>query len=258
MTSQDLCELQVSADVKSLTPNQKKKRRQKLAKLGARQKVKPAAHVDPGANTVAKTSRRETQAGASEAGSLVSSSKLAAAGSEASTTAFARFASSCTSNRTQATVAAADLMSEVSTGLEPASVTSHASNRFNTAQIPSSPSGNVKAFQIQAACNAKPSGRLPDDGCTSNTCSEFLPILGPPAALVCRRDMSSTALAVQASLGLSPPDLSAALPPTTDAQEAQPQVKRQKRVFLHGNYNRYYGYRLGAALEEDPRVQVRY
>ena len=72
--------------------------------------------------------------------------------------------------------------------------------------------------------------------------------------------MSSAALAVQASLASSSsPDLTpsaAASPPTTAAREPQPAAKRQKRVFLHGNYNRYYGYRLGADLAEDPRVQV--
>ncbi|KAL3148854.1 hypothetical protein ABBQ32_001728 [Trebouxia sp. C0010 RCD-2024] len=150
----------------------------------------------------------------------------------------------------------ADLLSGVSIGLEPASVTSYASNLSNTQQIASSPSDNVKAVQIHDSCNAMSPAWLADDSCTSNTCSDPLPVPSQPVALICRRDMSSAALAVQASLAPARPDSSAALPPITNAQEAQPQAKRQKRVFLHGNYNRYYGYRLGAALDEDPRVQV--
>lgn len=86
--------------------------------------------------------------------------------------------------------------------------------------------------------------------------SQAKPACSQPAALVCRRDLSFAALAVQASFSPSASDPAAASPPTTEAQTAQPAAKRQKRVFLHGNYNRYYGYRLGAELEEDPRVQV--
>lgn len=31
---------------------------------------------------------------------------------------------------------------------------------------------------------------------------------------------------------------------------------RRRRVFVYGNYHRYYGYRLGQAFSEDPRLQV--
>ena len=68
--------------------------------------------------------------------------------------------------------------------------------------------------------------------------------------------MSAAALAVHASFVPQNVHSSTVSPPITDAQEAEPSTKRQKRVFLHGNYNRYYGYRLGSELEEDPRLQV--
>eukprot|EP00897_Mesotaenium_endlicherianum_P010362 jgi/Mesen1/9354/ME000061S08789 len=37
-------------------------------------------------------------------------------------------------------------------------------------------------------------------------------------------------------------------------KEAQP-GKKQKANFIYGNYNRYYGYRVGAALDSDPRLK---
>ncbi len=36
------------------------------------------------------------------------------------------------------------------------------------------------------------------------------------------------------------------------------ELKRQGFVPVHGNYHRYYGYRIGQAFEEDPRLRVRH
>lgn len=234
-----------------------------------------------------------TQAGAaeatsSEAGSLTGNFSLQEADSQASTTAFVGFASGCTSNKaptTQAAVAAADLMSGASTDLGPASVTTHADVRLSnpkqthpsvshppyTSQpcskpppseaVASSLSDTLRAVQPQVSVSSAQTevstAVLANYNGASNATSQAQ--LGPcqPAALICRRDMSSAALAVQASLTPPCPDPTSASPPETHAQEEQVPAKRQKRVFQHGNYNRYYGYRLGAALEEDPRIQVR-
>ena len=236
------------------------------------------------------------QAGGSGTTSLASDNTFEAAASEASTTAFAGFASSCTSQfaPTQGhTVAglAAELRSGVSAELEPVSFSSshqpahvqqvhnHPSLRQPSQSsatfhptipetISSSHSESIKAAHMQSSLAeaselVQVSITRPDhttDTSPAASC-QARPVSSQPAALVCRRDMSSAALAVQASLApSSSSDLitsAAASPPSTDAQEAQPAAKRQKRVFLHGNYNRYYGYRLGAELEEDPRVQVR-
>ncbi len=50
--------------------------------------------------------------------------------------------------------------------------------------------------------------------------------------------------------------LAATAVPGASLQAASRQ-RKQRPVFLHGNYSRYYGYRLGYAFEEDPRMQVR-
>ena len=43
-----------------------------------------------------------------------------------------------------------------------------------------------------------------------------------------------------------------------DAGAAQaPAQERQRHAAVHGNYRRYYGYRLGQSFEGDPRLQVR-
>ncbi|DBA74259.1 TPA: hypothetical protein ACH3X1_011044 [Trebouxia sp. C0004] len=78
----------------------------------------------------------------------------------------------------------------------------------------------------------------------------------PPVSLICRIDMSAAALAVHASFVPQAVHTSSASPPVTNAHEADQSAKKQKRVFIHGNYNRYYGYRLGSEVEEDPRLQV--
>ena len=224
----------------------------------------------------------------SGAGSLVSNPRLEAADSEASTTAFAGFASSCTSNQAptrQSAAAAVDFMSGVATGLKPSSITTYAlsspeqlhplllhpphtshffPNPLLSEAVASNPSDAFKANQIHASCNPvsaaqteASSAELADRTGTSNaSCQAQAPVPSQPAALICRRDMSSAALAVQASFMPPHPDPTATYPPDTETQEAQLPAKRQKRVFQHGNYNRYYGYRLGAALEEDPRIQV--
>ena len=75
---------------------------------------------------------------------------------------------------------------------------------------------------------------------------------------VCRHDMSSMAMAMQASLMIPSVLHSTATvsPPGTAADFEHPPAKRQKQVFLHGNYKAYYGYRLGTEFDEDPRLQV--
>ena len=37
----------------------------------------------------------------------------------------------------------------------------------------------------------------------------------------------------------------------------QQHAKRSPAVAWHGNYHRYYGYRLGQAMDRDPRIEVR-
>ena len=177
-------------------------------------------------------------------------------------------------------------MSGVSTDLWPCSVTNYApsspqqllplmphpphtlhpcSNPLLSKAIASTPSDTVKANQTRASCNPvsaaqfeASSAELADHTGTSTMSSRAQTVPSQPAALICRIDMSPAALAMQASFMPQHPDSTAASPLDTDMQEAQLPAKRQKRVFQHGNYNRYYGYRLGAALAEDPRIQVCY
>lgn len=42
-----------------------------------------------------------------------------------------------------------------------------------------------------------------------------------------------------------------------DAAQA-PAQERRRHAAVHGNYRRYYGYRLGQSFEGDPRLQVRF
>ena len=39
-------------------------------------------------------------------------------------------------------------------------------------------------------------------------------------------------------------------------ESRQHQAKRSAAVAVHGNYHRYYGYRLGQAMDRDPRIEV--
>lgn len=76
---------------------------------------------------------------------------------------------------------------------------------------------------------------------------------------VCRQDMSGAARLMQANMstGTSASSSSVAVtPPETAASTPQDLPKRHKKVFVHGNYKAYYGYRLGTELSEDPRLQV--
>lgn len=118
------------------------------------------------------------------------------------------------------------------------------------------PTGQIQGHANTASvAPAPPSSQLPihtvDSGLIASAKCQ-------PSSLICRTDMSAAALAVQASFVPQAVHTSTASPPTTDAHEAEPSAKKQKRVFIHGNYNRYYGYRLGSELEEDPRLQVRH
>lgn len=81
---------------------------------------------------------------------------------------------------------------------------------------------------------------------------------------VCRHDMSGAARLMQASMLTGMLTLSGATeasvttaPPVTSASTPQHEPKRHKKIFMHGNYKAYYGYRLGTELTEDPRVQVK-
>ena len=76
---------------------------------------------------------------------------------------------------------------------------------------------------------------------------------------ICRQDMSDVAVLLQSNMGnelSAPGDVAITDSPETDATSPQPPSKRQKKVFVHGNYSAYYGYRLGTELTEDPRLQV--
>ena len=59
---------------------------------------------------------------------------------------------------------------------------------------------------------------------------------------------TGTAAAAQALAATAAPGAS---------QQAASRRRKERPVFLHGNYSRYYGYRLGYAFDEDPRMQVR-
>lgn len=251
---------------KALTPNQKKKRRHKLAKLGAQK--------------VVSTNKSD---------SCVSDSTFEPAASQASTTAFAILhPSNLLSSRASVAGLAADLMasvtSELSTDVAPSAST--AESDIGTA-LPkttqpaasvlhnkkATPTVSNSAWSEAAASCASGHGAMQrqQHPITAPHLPERTPAqLATPApepdqaalpsschsGLICRRDMSAAALAVHASFVPQNVHSSTVSPPITDAQEAEPSTKRQKRVFLHGNYNRYYGYRLGSELEEDPRLQV--
>ena len=81
------------------------------------------------------------------------------------------------------------------------------------------------------------------------------PLSSHPPGSVCRHDLSGAAMMMRAAL-LTETSATLATPPETDAHVQQPPPKRQKKVFVHGNYSSYYGYRLGTKLAEDPRLQV--
>ena len=64
-----------------------------------------------------------------------------------------------------------------------------------------------------------------------------------------QQDFSASAQCISLALQLS----AASCPDETE----QLKSKRNKRQYAHGNYHAYYGYRLGAELDEDPRLHVR-
>ena len=68
-----------------------------------------------------------------------------------------------------------------------------------------------------------------------------------PGNAPCLQDLSCAALLIGSSLKRPQPAIDG----------VQPQVKRRKQQYQHGNYRNYYGYRLQGGLEADPRVEVR-
>lgn len=77
---------------------------------------------------------------------------------------------------------------------------------------------------------------------------------------ICRQDLSGVAMLLQSSMAnhlSASENVAISTLPETDANSPQPPAKRHKKVFVHGNYKAYYGYRLGTELTEDPRLQVK-
>ncbi|KAA6425547.1 MAG: hypothetical protein FRX49_04444 [Trebouxia sp. A1-2] len=238
------------ANSKTLTENQKKKRRHKLAKLAARQ-----------------------QASVSLSESCVSDSTVAPAASEASNTAFANNRQALISRASVAGLAADPMAStgpdDRVTAAEPSTSTAESNigtGRLTVEQAAPSAlqpknlsvqvSSSVCSRMVASCASASPSTREHPNSASPVTTSPaqlathalkpdpVAPACRPPVSLICRIDMSAAALAVHASFVPQAVHTSSASPPDTDAHEAEQSAKRQKRVFIHGNYNRYYGYRL--------------
>lgn len=125
----------------------------------------------------------------------------------------------------------------------------------------------VRAFS-QSAAGVVPGGvpgGVPRGGPASG-----VPPSGGQGSGVCARDLSKMALLISAGLA------AAAGPRGASAgrrgcgvgggcEEGRdcgpgdangPPAKRPRNAAVHGNYHRYYGYRLGSAMEEDPRLKV--
>ena len=75
-----------------------------------------------------------------------------------------------------------------------------------------------------------------------------------------RTDMSQAAAVISSSLpgGLRGSSGGQPGPAETAQAVSKREIKRQGFVPVHGNYRRYYGYRIGQAFEEDPRLKVGY